>query len=169
MRLLNNFISLVLIIMTNWIHIEDNGDITLSHENKKITIQKDDLEWFYKRNDSIDIPEGYHIPTKKERNDLLWFRAYEKWLVDNIDLEKDFAIDDPDVRNDFMESFNLRFNWISEDSEWVIDDWDLHWRYRSLTECENKSNAYALRLCTCYAFINDFNKQHWYSVRLFKD
>lgn len=158
-----------MLYMKKWINIHSNWDITFSYEWEEITLQWNDLEWFYKFWEWT-APEWYHIPTKEERNRLIKMRMMANWYYAwSLDTDSIAAIQDWKVTESFMKEFNLKFNWWSEDSESAVDDWDDHWRYWTSTEAGYEWHWYALRLCWTYAFLNDFDKTHWYSVRCFKD
>lgn len=166
--------------MLNWIHIEDNWDITLSYEWDSVTIQNKNLwakrVWNYWENISeenwgvyfrfgeADAVEWYHIPSKEEWEKLLYLRAMCNWF----EYKEPFAVQDSLMIMQLMQEFHLPFAWWDDSSIWVIDDWDMHWRYWTSSSIDD-DKAYAFRLCWTYAFVNDFSKQHWYSVRLFKD
>jgi len=155
--------------MTNWINVAENWDITLTYNWDSITIQGDDLPGFYQFG-QWEAPEWYHIPSKDEWNKLLQMRALSNGYKDGeINLNEIFALEDSEQTDKFMTQFNLHFNWWGEETVWAIDDWDDHWRYWSSTEATYDGGAYAFRLCGTYAFVNDFNKSHRYSIRCFKD
>lgn len=154
--------------MTKWIHIDENGDIIITYEWESITIQGEDLEGFHQWGSDV-APEGYHIPSKDEWNKLLQLWAINKWIINEVNLDIIYALEDSELTDMFMKEFNLHFNWWSEDSKWVIDDWDDHWRYWSSTMSDYPNHAYAFRLCGTYAFVNDFDISHGYSIRCFKD